>query len=183
MHDKERDWAQWMRAANAGDSLAYRRLLEALAPYLRALVSRGFARSGFGTADVEDVVQETLLAIHLKRHTWVESEAVTPWVTAIARHKLIDSLRRRDRYAESPIDNYIDALPAETATEGLSSRDATRLLSILSRRQREVVYAISIEGMSTREAAARFRISEGAVRVALHRGLAALAATCKGLDQ
>src|SRR6185295_18968038 len=89
--DRDRIWVEWMRAANAGDEIAYRRLLEALAPLLRQVVRRGFAHSGFGNCDVEDVVQETLLAIHLKRQTWDEDEALTPWVMAIARHKLIDS--------------------------------------------------------------------------------------------
>ena len=180
--DRERNWAGWMRAANAGDEIAYRRLLEALAPFLGHVVRRGF-RSGFGNWDVDDVVQETLLAIHLKRQTWNEREAITPWVTAIARHKLIDGLRRRGRHVELPIDDFLDVLPAEPATEGLSSRDAERLLSVLRGRQRDVIHAISIEGMSTREAAARFRISEGAVRVALHRGLSALAVARRGWDQ
>ena len=175
VHERDRTWADWMRAANAGDEIAYRRLLEALAPFLQQVVRRGFASSGFGNCDVEDVVQETLLAIHLKRQTWDEGEAITPWVTAIARHKLIDNLRRRGRHVELPIDDVIDVLPAEIPTERLSGRDAERLLSILRGRQRDVVQAVSIEGMSTREAAVRFGISEGAVRVALHRGLSALA--------
>ena len=182
-HDRDRIWVGWMRAANAGDEIAYRRLLEALAPFLRHVVRRGFTLSGFGNYDVEDVVQETLLAIHLKRQTWDEDEALTPWVTAIARHKMIDSLRRRGRHIELPIDDLIDVLPAETAPEGLSSQDAERLLSVLRGRQREVVRAISIEGMSAREAAHRFRISEGAVRVALHRGLSTLAVSYRDLDQ
>jgi len=181
-HDRDRIWVGWMRAANAGDEIAYRHLLEALAPFLRHLVRGGFTRSGFGNCDVEDVVQETLLAIHLKRQTWTEGEAITPWVTAIARHKLIDSLRRRGRHIELPIDDLIDVLPAEIPTERLSGREVERLLSVLSGRQRDVVHAISIEGMSAREAADRFRISEGAVRVALHRGLSALAVACRDLD-
>ena len=101
---------------------------------------------------------------------------------AIARHKLIDNLRRRGRHVELPIDDLIDVLPAETSKERLSSRDAERLLSVLSGRQRDVVHAISIEGMSARQAADRFRISEGAVRVALHRGLSALAVAWRDLD-
>jgi RNA polymerase sigma-70 factor, ECF subfamily len=182
-HDRDRIWVGWMRAANAGDEIAYRHLLEALAPFLRHLVRRGFARSGFGNCDVEDVVQETLLAIHLKRQTWNDGEAITPWVTAIARHKLIDSLRRRGRHIELPIDDLIDVLPAETTPEGLSSHDAEQLLSVLRGRQRDVVRAISIEGLSAREAADRFGISEGAVRVALHRGLSALAISYRDLNQ
>lgn len=182
-HDRDRTWAGWMRAANAGDEIAYRRLLEALAPLLRQVVRRGFTRLGFGNCDVEDIVQETLLAIHLKRQTWNEDERITPWVAAIARHKLIDSLRRRGRHIELPIEDFIDVLPAETAAEGLSSRDAERLLSVLRGRQRDVVHAISIEGISAREAANRLGISEGAVRVALHRGLSALAVSYKDLKQ
>ena len=182
-HDRDRIWAAWMRAANTGDETAYRRLLEALAPFLRQIVRRSFERVGFGNSDVEDVVQETLLAIHLKRQTWDEDEAITPWVTAIARHKVIDNLRRRGRHIELPIDDLIDVLPAETQTEGLSGRDAERLLSVLSGRQRDVVHAISIEGMSSREVADRFGISEGAVRVALHRGLSALAVSYRDLNQ
>ena len=183
MHERDRIWAGWMRAANAGDEIAYRRLLEALTPLLRQVVRRGFTRSRFGNCDVEDVVQETLLAIHLKRQTWDEDEALTPWVMAIARHKLIDSLRRRGRHIELPIDDLIDVLPAEIPTERLSSQDTERLLSVLRGRQRDVVHAISIEGISAREAANRFRMSEGAVRVALHRGLSTLAVSCSDLDQ
>ena len=134
VRDRDRIWAAWMRAANAGDDIAYRRLLEALAPLLRQVVRRGFTRSAFGNCDVEDVVQETLLAIHLKRQTWNEDEGIIPWVTAIARHKLIDNLRRRGRHVELPIDDLIDVLPAETSKERLSSRDAERLLSALSGR-------------------------------------------------
>ena len=104
-------------------------------------------------------------------------------MTAIARHKLIDSLRRRGRHIELPIDDLIDVLPAEIPTERLSSRDAERLPSVLTGRQRDVVRAISIEGMSAREAAHRFRMSEGAVRVALHRGLSTLAVSCRDRDQ
>jgi RNA polymerase sigma-70 factor, ECF subfamily len=183
VHDRERSWAGWMRAANAGDDIAYRHLLEALAPFLRQIVQSSFARAGFGNSDVEDAVQETLLAIHLKRQTWDEDQAITPWLRAIARHKVIDTLRRRGRQGELPIDDLLDVLSTEPATESLSSRDSERLLSILRGRERDVVEAISIEGLSTREAADRFRISEGAVRVALHRGLSTLAVTYRGWDQ
>src|SRR5262252_10320121 len=141
-HDRDRIWDGWMRAANVGDDIAYRRLLEALAAFLRQIVRRSFERVGFGNCDVEDVVQQTLLAIHLKRQTWDEHEAITPWVTAIARHKLIDNLRRRGRHVELPIDDLVDVLPADEPTDRLSGRDAERLVTILRGRQREVVRAV-----------------------------------------
>lgn len=175
MRGEEAQWAEWMRAASAGDSVAYRRLLEALAPFLRALVRRGFAKAGLGAGDVEDVVQETLLAIHLKRQTWDADQLFTPWVRAIARNKLIDNLRRRGNRTELPIEDFADVLPAEAASGELSAWEAGKLLSVLSGRQREVVRAICVEGASIRETAQRFGVSEGAARVALHRGLSALA--------
>ena len=112
MLGEEAQWADWMRAANAGDSGAYRRLLEALAPFLRKVVRQGFIRAGLGSGDMEDVVQETLLAIHLKRQTWDADQLFTPWLRAIARNKLIDNLRRRGNRTELPIEDFVDVLPA-----------------------------------------------------------------------
>ncbi len=183
MRGEEAQWSGWMRAANAGDSKAYQQLLAALAPFLRRLAAQGFVRAGQSTGDVEDVVQETLLAIHLKRQTWDAEQLFTPWVRAIARNKLIDNLRRRGNRTELPIEDYADILPAEPASEELSAREADRLLSILGGRQQEIVRAICVEGTSIREAAGRFGISEGATRVALHRGLSALAAAYRSGGQ
>ncbi len=183
MRGEEAQWADWMRAANAGDNGAYKRLLEALAPFLRRLVRQGFAKTGQSAGDVEDVVQETLLAIHLKRQTWDAEQLFTPWVRAIARNKLIDNLRRRGNRTELPIEDFIEVLPAEAATEELSAREADRLLSILGGRQQEIVRAICVDGSSIRETSARLGISEGATRVALHRGLSALAAAYRSGGQ
>jgi RNA polymerase sigma-70 factor (ECF subfamily) len=182
LRDCEHQWAEWMREANAGGNDAYRRLLEALAPFVRAVVRRACQRSGMALNDVEDVVQETLLAIHLKRQTWDTAEPLTPWVRAIARNKFIDSLRRRGRRIDLPIDDFIDVLPAEQPEETLSPREAERLLSVLDGRQRQIVQAISVDGASIRETAARFGMTEGAARVALHRGLAALAAAYRSQE-
>jgi RNA polymerase sigma-70 factor, ECF subfamily len=172
-----------MRAANAGNSGAYRLLLGALAPFLRKLAHRGFAKAGFGAGDVEDVVQETLLAVHLKRQTWDAEQPFTPWVRAIARYKLIDNLRRRGDRTELPIEDFAEILPGKPAAEELSPREIERLLSVLGGRQREIVHAICVEGTSIREAAVRFGISEVATRVALHRGLGALSAAYRSSDQ
>ncbi|MFY9639688.1 MAG: sigma-70 family RNA polymerase sigma factor [Rhodomicrobium sp.] len=183
MRGEEAQWADWMRAANAGDSGAYKRLLEALAPFLRKLARQGFLKAGISSGDVEDVVQETLLAIHLKRQTWDADQLFTPWVRAIARNKLIDNLRRRGNRIELPVEDFADILAAEQVSDELSVREAERLLGVLAGRQKEIVRAICVEGASIREAAARFGISEGATRVALHRGLGALAAAYRSAGQ
>ncbi len=166
-----------MRAAIGGDAASYRQLLDSLAHSLRAATRRGFAQVGAAPNDVEDVVQETLLAVHLKRHTWDSEQPLGPWVRAIARHKLIDSLRRRGRRIEIPIDAVLDTLAADNeAHSDLDRQDAERLVESLRGRQQTIVRAISIEGQSIREVAERLGMNEGAVRVALHRGLKALAA-------
>jgi RNA polymerase sigma-70 factor (ECF subfamily) len=180
--DREAEWADLMRRANGGDAAAYRRLLEALAPVLRAATRRGFARAGKSEADAEDVVQETLLAIHLKRHTWDSTAPLGPWVRAIARNKLIDALRRRGSRIEVPVEDYIDHLPAEPEVSSGIVGDVERRLHELPERQRDVVRAIAVEGVSIADTAARLAVSQGAVRVALHRGLTALALRLKGFE-
>jgi RNA polymerase sigma factor (sigma-70 family) len=173
--DRETHWAGLMRVAIRGDTQAYHRLLKELAPVLRAMASRGLARHRHGSEDVEDVVQETLLALHLKRGTWDERQPFSPWLYAIARNKLIDSLRRRGRHAYVGIDDVGELPGSEAPPAELNGMDAERLIARLSGRQREIVVAISIEGASARQVAERLGMTEGAVRVALHRALRALA--------
>jgi RNA polymerase sigma-70 factor (ECF subfamily) len=166
-----------MRAAIGGDADAYRRLLGALAPALRGLARRDCARIGLPAGDAEDIVQEVLLAIHLKRDTWDMDRPIGPWIMAIARNKLIDARRRRGDRTPLPIDDLADSLAAvETADDGLDRHDLDRLLGGLGERQRDLVRALAVEGRSIRETAERLDMSEGAVRVALHRAIKSLAA-------
>lgn len=172
---REAQWAAWMRAGLAGDEEAYRRLLEALAPVLRQVARQGLRQAGAGNADAEDVVQEVLLAVHLKRHTWISDQPLSPWLNAITRYKLIDVLRRRGRRGEVPIDDLIEVLPDQSEQAEASPRELEKLVARLQGRERDAVTAISLEGKSVRDAAAKFSMSEGAMRVALHRGLKRLA--------
>jgi len=173
------DWDALMLAATGGDAESYKALLETLPGFLRTITRRGYARYGVEPNDVEDVVQEVLLAIHLKRHTWKVGSPVAPWVIAIARNKLIDALRRRGRHVHIPIEGVMDALEADTAEtqpdRETDLHDALRMLDQLRPRQREIVRSISIDGHSIRDVANRLDMSEGAVRVALHRALKAMA--------
>jgi len=165
----------WMRAAMTGDADAYRRLLVSLAPRLRA-VARSHCRSlGAPEDEIEDLVQEVLLTIHLKRGTWDQSRPIGPWVAAITRNKLIDVLRRRGRYITVPIENFVDSLQAEDQSPELPAREIDSLLARLRPQQREIVRSISLNGSSIRETAYRLQMTEGAVRVTLHRALKALA--------
>ena len=172
---REAQWAGWMRAGLDGDGEAYRRLLEALVPALRRIAGQGLVRAGLGNADVEDVVQEILLAIHLKRHTWLRDQPFTPWLNAIARYKMIDVMRRRGRRGEVPIDDLVEVLPDRSQPAETSPQELTKLVARLQGREHDVVKAISLDGGSIAEAATKLSMTPGAVRVALHRGLKRLA--------
>lgn len=178
LKNRETEWADWMRRGLAGDEASYRRLLETLAPALRAVVRGAASQFRLPAADIEDIVQETLLAVHLKRQTWKDTELLTPWLRAIARNKLIDALRRRGRggRVDVPIDDVLETLAAPEPEVHLSPAEADRVLSVINGRQRDVVRAIAVDGLTAAETAARMGVSQGAVRVALHRGLAAIAA-------
>src|SRR5271155_3072254 len=102
----EERWAKMMRAALAGDEGVYRRLLEEIGRAVRPMARGAFSRARVGDADVEDVVQETLLAIHLKRQTWDGGQRLAPWVNAIARHKIIDAMRRRGARRLEPLQEF-----------------------------------------------------------------------------
>jgi RNA polymerase sigma-70 factor (ECF subfamily) len=170
-----------MRAAMSGDAGAYRRFLVSVTPHLRAM-ARHRCRAADAEGDAEDIVQEVLLAIHLKRGTWDQSRPIGPWIAAIARNKLIDVLRRRGRHAAVPIEDVIDTLSAEdgNGADSAPSGEIDALLARLKVRQREIVKSISINGSSVRETADRLHMTEGAVRVTLHRALKTLAALYRG---
>lgn len=169
--DDEAELAGLLRGAIAGDERSYAEFLQRTAALVRGLARRRIVRGG---VDPEDVVQETLLAIHVKRHTWMVDAPVLPWVYAIARHKLIDAFRRRGRRIEVELDDIAETL-AEPVADKASEREIDRALDTLAPGQRSIVRAISVEGLSIAETARRLGMSEVAVRVALHRGLAAIA--------
>jgi len=164
-----------MRSARQGDSEAYRRLLGRVSVWLRVVVRRGLTAAGRGPAESEDIVQETLLAVHLKRDTWDQTRPIEPWLHAIARHKLADHLRRRGFHDHVDIAEWSNSLEVAVDVEAPAAIDSRRLLESLPQRQRTIVQAISLEGRSAADVARTLGMSEGAVRVALHRALRALA--------
>jgi RNA polymerase sigma-70 factor (ECF subfamily) len=170
------DLSALMRLARQGDDEAYRRLLGQVAIWLRAIVRRGLASAGRGPSESEDIVQEALLAVHLKRETWDEQRPIGPWLRAIARHKLADHLRRRGFHDHVDIDEWANAPELAVEVETPAAIDSRRLLARLPERQRTIVQEISLEGHGAADVARRLGMSEGAVRVALHRALKALAA-------
>ena len=175
MRGRETEWTDLMRSANAGDNGAYHRLLKGVTPVLRAAARRGLARAGQPVDQAEDIVQDILLAVHLKRHTWDPNAPFAPWLFAIARNKLIDALRRRGRRIFVNIDDFSETLPGEAAEDTVPAQEVTAHLATLPERQRDVLQSIAVDSASIKETAAKLSMTEGAVRVALHRGLTGLA--------
>jgi RNA polymerase sigma factor (sigma-70 family) len=173
--EREEEWTALMRAGLTGNSEAYKQFLVSITPYLRAAARARCRRMGALDGDAEDVVQETLLAIHLKRATWNSSRPIGPWISVILQHKIIDALRRKGRRTSVPIEDVMDELSVETPSEGFALSDIDTMLGTLKRRQQDIVRSISLDGKSVHETAHRLDMSEGAVRVALHRALKTLA--------
>jgi RNA polymerase sigma-70 factor (ECF subfamily) len=164
----------WLRA-QSGDDAAYREALRLLASRLRAYLRRRLS----GLPDeVEDLVQETLLAVHLQRGTYDPTLPVSAWAVAIARHKLADLWRQRGRRESrhDAIDDVDEGLFAVEPDDAGARRDLQALFEALPPAQREAIVLTKLEGLSVAEAATRTGASESAVKVQVHRGLKRLAA-------
>lgn len=173
--EREQRWRRDLTAARGGDEAAYRRFLTEAAAQLRGFARAGLTRAGRSANEAEDIVQETLIALHTKRHTWDEAQAVSPWLYAIARHKLVDQLRRRTGHDHLAIDDLAEVLPEPVTEAGLPEMDLPRLLGALPERQARIVRGMVIEGRRAAEVGAELGMADGAVRVALHRALKTLA--------
>lgn len=173
MAEKSDDWMQLLVSANAGDSRAYALFLRSVTPVIRGIV-RAKGRQ-LGEANCEDIVQEVLLAIHLNRHTLRDGAPVKPWLYAIARYKVVDAFRLRGNRIDVPIELFSDDLPAEAAPDPTEAADMAKMIGMLDQRSAEIVRRIGMEGEDAAETGRALDMTEGAVRVALHRALKTLA--------
>jgi len=166
-----------MVAGLNGDAAAHRMLLEHLSARLRGYFRGKLARLTRGPSELEDLVQEALIAIHTRRHAYDRDEPLTPWVYAIARYKLIDYLRRsRASLTDVPLEEAGDVLARDDHVGAESAHDLKTLLNQLPEKMRSAIQCVKLEGLSVAEAAKRCGTSESAVKVNVHRGLRALAA-------
>ncbi len=175
----ESQWCGLMEAAQSGDRVAYERLLLAILPVLRRLVS---VRLG-EPAGVEDVVQNVLLSIHRARHTYQPGRPFGAWMRAIARNAVVDSQRRRSvrvrrEHPLSELEELPDTAPPAPA-QGLSG-PLRRALESLPAGQKQAVELIHVHELSVAEAAKQVGITPGALKVRAHRGYRALRALLSG---
>ena len=164
-----------MSAAIGGDAASYAEFLRMAAVLVRRLARRKLAETG--VVSPEDIVQETLLAIHEKRHTWRQVEPILPWLLTIARYKVVDVYRRKGSRVFVDVDDMAELLAApEVIAADANRRHVESALAGLSDGQQRVVRLIGVDGRSISETAKELGMKEPAVRVAFHRGLAAIAA-------
>lgn len=175
MRSNEPELRALMLAGLNGDAAAHTQLLERLSGHLRGYFKGRLARVGRGPADAEDLVQETLIALHTRRHTYDRSQLLTPWVQAIARYKLVDYLRRtRASFRDVPVEQADDIWAPELGTATDSSLDLQQLLAQVPPKMSETIRLVKLDGLNVNEAAARTGMSPSAVKVSVHRGLKAL---------
>ncbi len=182
MSERETQLRDLLIRAMAGEEAAYHVFLRDLSAHLRGFLRVRLARL---PDDVEDLVQETLLAVHNQRHTYDPDQPLTAWIHAIARYKLVDLLRRRAgrEVLQDPLDEELEvfAVSAHDATE--ARRDLLKLLEQLPDRMRLPIVHMKLEGLSVAEAARATGMSEAAVKVGVHRGMKALAELIRSHDE
>jgi RNA polymerase sigma-70 factor (ECF subfamily) len=183
--ERDQAWSLLMRAAQSGDRVAYERLLREVSPLIRALVRRHCSNR----ADIEEMVQDTLLTLHRVRHTYDPSRPFSPWLAAIAWRRSIDALRRRIRLskyetAEHPgYETFADAAANNDLEAIRSAEELGELLRLLPARQREALESLKLKGMSLAEASAASGQSVAALKVNTHRALKALRALIGGRER
>jgi len=178
--ETERELRALFLAGLDGDSRCYHAFLQALGGNLRAFLRR---RLSYIPDEIEDIVQEILIAVHNARHTYLPEQPLTAWTYAIARYKMADYLRGRYRYEawNEPLDSQQQELFSESDQEAAQARrDLDKLLSQLPDRYRLPIVHVKLKGLSVAEAARETGLSESAVKVGIHRGLKALAAKIRG---
>ena len=177
------DWSRWMRQAQAGDGVAYQRLLQAVVPYL-ATIARGLLARPDA---VDDAIQDILLIVHGVRHTYEPDRPFKPWLATIARRHCIDLERRRMRRArhEGGDAALLDAQPSGDPTpEDLLQREQSRrevreAVEALPPRQRTALELMKLRELSAREASTQSGLSVAALKVAAHRAVRSLGGRLK----
>ena len=170
-----------MLAGLDGDASAHVALLKKLSTRLRAYFKNQLRRLGRGPIEAEDLTQETLIAIHTRRHMYDRTQLFTPWVQAVARYKLVDYLRRTKISArDTSIEEVQDALSEEEAVGTDTRLDLESLLRRLPVKMRRAIDLVKLKGLTTTEAAAASGMSPSAIKVSVHRGVKALGLLVKG---
>lgn len=175
MRASENQLRAWMVDGLDGNASSHEALLRALVPLLRAF----YRRRVVDTDAIEDIVQETLIAVHTRRMSYDRDRQFSAWLFAVARYKMVDHFRRIRQTC--PIDDVEDLLFSPGFEDEASARmDVDRLLKGLPEKQSRLIRQTRLEGQSIADTAHAEGLGESDVKVSVHRGLKALAARIRG---
>lgn len=161
-----------MLASLDGDAAAYRSLLAELGRHLRPYFTRRLTPAFASHA--EDLVQETLLAIHVRRLTYDRNRPFTAWLHAVAHHKFVDHVRRQSIRLTVPLEDDAPIIAHDDSADSLARRDLNVVLETVPARTGDLIRRTKVDGASIAEAAAAHGMTETAAKVSIHRGLKAL---------
>lgn len=170
-------WQTWMQASLKGDQDAYRLLLSDLKLWLSA-----FYCSRVPACEVDDLVQETLLSIHKKRHTFDPNQSFGPWLTAVAKHRWIDHMRKVGRLNETEFneaDFHETTMEMSHEVEYGAERDVLSLLNKIPAAQADVIRLVKLQQLSLKEASDQTGHSVPSIKVMIHRGMKKLQKAAK----
>jgi len=140
-------------------------------------------------ADAEDAAQETVVKVYRNLHLFRGDSQFRTWVLSIARNEGLGRLRKTENRREDSLDAMVDSdagdftpavltswreVPAEALERAELGALLRKAIDGLPEIYRNVVLLRDIEEMDVRETAAALGISEGAVKVRLHRARALL---------
>lgn len=170
----QENFSELMAKAQSGDQKAYKKLLVSITPILKSFLYKRV----FDKDRIDDILQDILIGIHKARHTYRPEQPFENWMFGIARHKMIDAIRKQTRKdgREFATDKYeflnvTDPASATNDKEQDVSEDLKRALETLPERQKDLVVRTKIEGHSIADVAQEFDMSESAVKVSIHRSL------------
>jgi RNA polymerase sigma-70 factor (ECF subfamily) len=155
-----------------GDAAAYRLLLSEIGRHLRPYFTRRLTPAFASHA--EDLVQETLLAIHTRRMTYDRNRPFTAWLHAVAHHKFVDHVRRQSIRLTVPLEDNAPIFANDDTADSLARRDLRTVLEVIPERTSDLIRRTKVDGQTVAEAAAAHGLTETAAKVSIHRGLKAL---------
>jgi len=150
-----------VEAARDGDREALARLYDRFQPVVYAI-----ALAKLPPHAAEDVVHDVFVAVLGKLSTLRDARAFPAWLSTLARRRVLDHARRSHR----PADRSLDDVPASSRPT-LEAERMLRIVQALPEAYAETLCMRLVEGLTGPEISERTGLSEGSVRVNLHRGM------------
>lgn len=151
--------------AQQGDSAAYKELLTGVSLFLKNYLRKRI----FEKSEIEEVLQEILMAVHKSLHTYDNNKAFMSWLLAITEYKVVDFVREFKKHAVEtdlePLSHFFSGTYADSDLR----IDIDRAMNKLPEREKKILTLLKIEGQSAQEVAEKLDLTEANVKVIAHR--------------